>query len=249
MGRLYASLIEKACGDHAVRFGGVEHTGKCLSIISAQDAERTMLTDLGASVTLPELGRFADALRDTRVAHFTGYTLLDGPMRQVVLEAMDIASSHGAAISLDAADPFVVVQVRETLWSVIRRYTDILFLNAEEARALVDDDDPEAACRHIATEGNVGTVVVKLGARGSLVMSDGELHRVEVRPIHAIDTTGAGDAYAGGYLYGLTRGWEPTRCGQLASHVAALTVAQIGAVVKDPAKLLEAVDLARDTAA
>jgi sugar/nucleoside kinase (ribokinase family) len=249
MGRLYASLIEKACGDHAVRFGGTANTGKCLSIISAADAERTMLTDLGASVTLPELGRFAHELREARVAHFTGYTLLDGPMRQVVLEAMELASSAGATISLDAADPFVVVQIRETLWSVVRRYTDVLFLNAEEARALVDHDDPEVACRTIADEGDVSTVVVKLGSRGSLLLHEGELHRVAVHTIDAVDTTGAGDAYAGGYLYGMTRGWSPSRCGQLASHVAALTVSQIGAVVKDPTKLAAAVDRARDAAA
>ncbi len=77
----------------------------------------------------------------------------------------------------------------------------------------------------------------------------GELHRIAVHPTRAVDTTGAGDAYAGGFLFGLTHGWDPERCGRLASHVAALTVSQIGAVVKDPSMLDTAIADASDTAA
>lgn len=231
MGRMYASLLEKACGDHRLRFCREQATGKCLSIISATDAERTMLTDLGAAISLPELGDFAADLERTRIAHFTGYTLLDGPMRQVVLEAMHRVTRAGGLVSLDAADPFVVVQIRDLVWSVIDQHADIVFLNAEEARGLTGED-PERAIEVIG-EHDVRTVVVKLGGRGSLVLHDGELHHVDVRRVEAIDTTGAGDSYAGGFLYGVIQGWEPARCGALASAVASLAVSQIGAVVKD----------------
>lgn len=239
MGRMYASLMERACGKHALRFSKEQATGKCLSIISGQDAERTMLTDLGASIGLSELGDFAGTLEQTRIAHFTGYTLLDGPMRQVVLEAMHRVGAAGGAVSLDVADPFVVMQTRDLMWSVIENHADIVFLNAEEARGLTGLDPEQAVLR--VGEHNVNTVVVKLGGQGSLVLHNGELHHIDIRKVKAIDTTGAGDSYAGGFLYGMVQGWDARRCGELASWVAGLAVAQIGAVVKDQEALAEAV--------
>jgi sugar/nucleoside kinase (ribokinase family) len=230
---MYASLIEQSCGGHALAFSKEAATGKCLSIISAQDAERTMLTDLGASIHLPGLGSFEADLRDTTIAHFTGYTLLGGAMKDTVLTAMAIAKESGAQVSLDAADPFVVHQIRDTFWQALRDYATVVFLNEEEARSLAERDDPEEACRHIADAAGLHTVCVKLGRQGSIVLVDGELHRVPIFAVKAIDTTGAGDSYAGGYLYGLSRGWSPDRCGALATRVAGLTVAQIGAVVQD----------------
>ncbi len=233
MGHMYASLIEQACGQHSLAFSKESTTGKCLSIISKSDAERTMLTDLGASIHLPGLGDFTGALNATKVAHFTGYTLLGGPMKETVLSAMGLAKQAGAIVSLDAADPFVVHEIRDTFWSVLKEFADVVFLNEEEARSLAQLDDPEAACRAIATQAGLATAVVKLGSKGSLVLHGDELVRVPIFKVEAVDTTGAGDAYAGGYLYGLSRGWSPTHCGALATRVAALTVAQIGAVVQD----------------
>ncbi len=241
MGQLYASLLERACGSHALRVSTTDATGKCLSLISARDAERTMITDLGAAVRLPELGSFADVLRHTRIAHFEGYSLLDGPMRQVVLEGMEVAHKAGARVSLDLSDPFVALQLRQLLLTIAEQWVDVLFLNAEEARMLAPSLDPEDACAHIAARLGVRTVALKLGAKGSVVSDNGELIRVAVVRVDAVDTTGAGDAYAGGYLFGLARGWPAYKCGRLASAVAGLAVAQIGAVVKDAEKLHAAV--------
>ncbi len=238
LGRRYMERMHDACGAHLVRVAESGATGKVLSLISREDAERTMLTDLGCSVLLPELGDAAAALRATKVAHFTGYTLLDGPMLGVVREAMQIAKASGARISLDVADPFVVAGIRDRLWDVIDRYVDIVFLNAEEARALTETS-PEEAVRKVAAEARVETVVVKLCSRGSLVWHQGEVHTIAVNKVDAIDTTGAGDAYAGGFLYGLTHGWSPAASGALGSAAAAATVQQIGAVVND-ARALQA---------
>lgn len=240
MGHMYASLMERACGQHALAFSKEATTGKCLSIISSSDAERTMLTDLGASIHLPGLGAFEEDLRRTKVAHFTGYTLLGGPMKETVLGAMAIAKKAGALVSVDAADPFVVHEIRDTFWSVLREFADVVFLNEEEARSLAEIDDPEEACRSIASEAGLRTTIVKLGSKGSMVLHEGELVRVPIHKVDAVDTTGAGDAYAGGYLFGMSRGWSPDRCGALATRVAGLTVAQIGAVVQDRQALEEA---------
>jgi sugar/nucleoside kinase (ribokinase family) len=239
MGQMYGSHMERACGAHRLRTTREAPTGKCLSIISARDAERTMLTDLGAATLLPDLGPFVEDLRRSKVCHFEGYTLLDGPYRPVALRAMQIAREAGAIVSLDASDPFVVQTIHELLWPLVESAVDVLFLNVEEARALCGVHDPEAAARQVGR--HVRTVAVKLGGKGSLVVESGAVHHVPVFPVEAVDTTGAGDAYAGGFLYALSRGWEPARAGRLASSVAALAVGQIGAVVKDMAALEHAV--------
>jgi sugar/nucleoside kinase (ribokinase family) len=251
MGQLYASHMERACGAHRIRSTRAAPTGKCLSIISRADAERTMLTDLGAATTLPDVGSFADDLRSAQICHFEGYTLLGGSLRDVALHGMAIAKAGGARVSLDASDPFVVLSIRDLLWELLPERVDILFLNLEEAKALSGSTDPEAAATEIAERGRVGIVAVKLGARGSLVVehfvssTSGRrncvVHRIDVCPVRAIDTTGAGDAYAAGLLFGLARGWDAPRSGRLASAVAALAVAQIGAVVKDGEALGQAI--------
>lgn len=239
MGAMYAARMTEATGGHALRYSGQAATGKCLSIISA-DAERTMLTDLGAAVAMQGLGEFAGEIQHTRIAHFTGYTLLEGPMRGTTLEAMLWAKQSGAQISLDVADPFVVGAIRDFLWAILEQFVDIVFLNAEEAKALTGLEGAEAV-HAIASRAGVETVVVKLGGQGSLVRRGQETWTIPVDRVEAVDTTGAGDAYAGAFLYGLTRGWDPEASGHLASSVAARTVAQVGAVVKDRALLADLV--------
>lgn len=233
MGREYAAHITQSCGGHALHFTAQGATGKCLSIISRSDAERTMLTDLGVSVGLTELGGFADEVKSAQVAHFTGYTLLDSPMRDVVLAAMKVAKDSGVKVSIDAADPFVIGAIREPFSDAVRTYADIVFLNAEEAKALTGQADPKAAARRVADDFGVATVAVKTGKDGSVILDRGTLYDIAVHPVDAVDTTGAGDAYAGGLLYGLTRGLPIEQAGAVASGVAGLTVAQIGAVVHD----------------
>lgn len=232
MGRMYGSKLDETCGRHALQVSSTMATGKCLSIISASDAERTMVTDLGAAVALDALGEFEGMLRESKVGHFEGYMLLGPDSRAMVLDAMALVHRSGGLVSLDVSDPHVVGAITEDLRQIMRQHVDIVFLNADEARALTGKE-PEEAVHAVADELGIRTVIVKMGGKGSLVRHDGDLEQIGIRPVKAIDTTGAGDAYAGGYLYGLTQGWDPKRCGELAAAVAALTVSQIGAVVKD----------------
>jgi len=241
IGHMYAARMSEACGGHALQFTKERATGKCLAIISSRDAERTMITDLGASTSLANLGEFAGVLRDTKVAHFEGYTLLGGPMKQTALEGLHIAHSAGAIVSLDASDPFVVRELRDTVWQLLEEYVSVVFLNTDEALGLTGLP-PEQAVQVIADRTNVRTVVVKMGAKGSLVLENGELHEIGIRRVQAVDTTGAGDAYAAGFLYGLAKGWDPIERARLGASVAGLAVAQIGAVVKDREALAAAVN-------
>jgi sugar/nucleoside kinase (ribokinase family) len=234
MGALYRSRIEEACGAHAIRITDEHATGKCLAVISGPDAERTMFTDLGAATLLPALGDFDSVLRTSKVLHLEGYLFLGEPMRSRAFEAMAIAKEHGVDVSVDLSDPFVVATVRDLMWSVVVEHADILFLNAEEARLLCGGTE-ESALEKLAPL--CDTVALKLGGQGSIVAHGDFSWPVDAIRVRAVDTTGAGDAYAGGYLYGRLRGWDPGQAGKLASRVAAATVAQVGAVVRDRALL------------
>ena len=241
-GRLYASRMEEACGQHALRFDADHNTGKCLSIIS-QDAERTMLTDLGAAVQMPEIGDFDATIRGARLLHVTGYLFLGGPIAKASWHAMDIARDAGVPISIDVADPFVVATVKEDMWRALRDYAQIAFLNTEEAAALTELEPGDAV--HRVSE-VVDTVIVKMGGQGSLIKHHGDVTEVGIHRVKALDTTGAGDAYAAGYLYGWLNGWTAARSGDLGSRIASLTVGQVGAVVRDVGVLRRAVAQAKE---
>jgi hypothetical protein len=225
------------CGAHALKTTQQHVTGKCLSLISTRDGERTMLTDLGAAVHLPDIGNFADHIRGARMLHLTGYLFLGGPIREAAFEAAETAKAAGVPISLDVADPFVARTITADIRMLLERYVDICFLNREEAE-VVTERAPHLAVEHLSEL--CRTAVVKLGGEGSLVRQDGVTHRIPVFPVSVADTTGAGDSYAGGFLYGVLNGWPVERAGELGSRIAALTVGQVGAVCRDRAAVAAA---------
>jgi len=243
MGRLYEERIREACGQHALKKTGTHPTGKCLSIISGSDAERTMLTNLGAAVTMTGLTDFEEVIRGSHVLHLTAYLLLDEPMRSRAYEAIAVANQEEIVISLDVADPFVISVAREPVVHILDEFADIVFMNADEASALCDGP-PENVLDMLAD--SVDTIVLKLGAKGSIVQHNGERIRMGIQPVTAVDTTGAGDAYAAGFLYGYVHGWSMQRSAHLGSHVASLTVGQMGAVVRSQDTLAKALSKALD---
>jgi sugar/nucleoside kinase (ribokinase family) len=229
-GRSYAGQMEATCGVHSLRFSKAGNTGKCLSIISASDAERTLVTDLGAATSLTGVGDFREHIENSRLLHVTGYLFLGGPMADTAWEAMALAKEAGVPISIDVADPFVINTVKKDMWRALEEYADLAFLNEEEAYALTGKTEAEAL---VAVANVVHTPVVKLGVRGSLIIQDNEIVHVGIHKAKAIDTTGAGDTYAAGFIHGWLRGWPLPRCADLGARLAALTVSQIGAVCRD----------------
>lgn len=241
LGAVYTASLKDACGHHALQTTGTHKTGKCLSLISA-DAERTMLTDLGASVTMDGLGRFDEQIRAAGLLHVTGYLLLGEPMASRCMEAIAIANQEQIRVSIDVADPFVVGACKEQISHVLEEFADVVFMNADEAHALLGCG-PEEAAKRLSED--VEHVIVKTGASGSLVAHGGHIHRIGIHPTTALDTTGAGDSYAAGYLYGLTQGWDAAQCGDLGARIASLSVGQVGAVCRDREALAAAVAAAR----
>ena len=246
MGSLYAKQMENACGGHAITAGDEDATGKCLSLVSKEDAERTMLTHLGAAPLMPGLGALEELIPNAQVFHVTGYAFLGGAIKDVAIEAIKLAKASGTKVSIDVADPFVVSTIKDELTGLLEEYADIVFMNSEEAKAVCDGIPAEEAIERLSE--TVSTIVVKLGAKGSRVRHQGETADIRVERVEAVDTTGAGDSYASGFLYGITRGWNGAKAGALGSRIAAMTVSQMGAVVRDADALREAVQAVEESA-
>lgn len=236
-GQVYTAQLQDACGHHSLAFGGGA-TGKCLSLVSP-DAERTMLTDLGASVELPHIEHFVPQIQASRLFYSTGYLLLGDPMKSRLEEAVRAARMAKVPFAFDVADPFVVNATRKDMTGLIHEHANIIFLNEEEAKSMTGKESATDAINDL--KDICDTVVVKLGSKGSVVFSHGQRATAEVHRVNAIDTTGAGDSFAAGFLYGWTHGWNLDRSMRLASRIAAETVSQLGAVVRDRPRLEKAI--------
>lgn len=231
-GRLYGDYISyTGCTPHLITHPRLP-TGRALSLVSP-DGERTMVVHLGASEAL---GNFEDRVwqlfRQTRHAHFTAFMLAREPMRSVTLESIRLAKLHGATVSIDIAAPALIKEQRDILLRLVERcQVDVLFANTREMAALADAVILNQALRRLLDLHPGLCIVLKAGASGSLVLTKARRERIPVTHAEVVDTTGAGDAYAGAFLAGYCRGWSLRRCGLYASRVAALVVAKLGATL------------------
>jgi len=204
-------------------------TGRVLSIITP-DAQRSMLTFLGASAeaTPDEISErdFSGAF----VVHVEGYLLFN---EQLIQKAMQAAKAASAKISLDLASFNVVEASRSYLKDLVERHVDILIANEDEARAYTGFSDPDRAL--LAMTGDSEIAVVKLGERGSIISNNGKTHRIE--PVSgggaAVDTTGAGDLWAAGFLYGMANGYSIEQAGWIGSLCGYEVCQVIGAKIPD----------------
>jgi len=208
--------------------GGIdrEPTGTSLVLITP-DAQRTMLTSLGASSLLDAPDVSSASLERCKYVYVEGYLLPGEHTRRAALRAIERAKSTGAKIALSVSDPFVVAGAGGLLWELIQGPVDLVFCNEMEAAALAGTEDMVECARLLHR--HAASVALTLGAKGSILMHDGVLHPVEGVPVTAVDTTGAGDMYAAGILYGLTNGLSWPEAGRLASHAAARVVSTLGA--------------------
>jgi sugar/nucleoside kinase (ribokinase family) len=212
---------------------GTVANARCLALVTP-DAQRTLRTCLGAAMTLaPEEISAAD-FRGCRHAHIEGYLVFNRTLCEAVLGA---ARAAGCTVSLDLSSFEVVNASRDWLFGQFERGIDVVFANEDEIRALFPGrggEDYPALAQALAARGVLAAV--KLGKDGAWVARGGELHRIDpvvVRDV--IDTNGAGDAWAAGFLYGHLRGWALPECGALASRLGAETVRHVGPTIPDAA--------------
>jgi sugar/nucleoside kinase (ribokinase family) len=226
LGRFYVDDLRKVGISVPVPPGSGTTTGTSVILITP-DAQRTMLTHLGISVTLSPSDVPAKEIAKAQYLYVEGYLFPGDSTRAAALRAIEIAKEHGVKVALTISDPFVINLQRDLFWKLIEGPVDLLFANLEEARALTGEHDPIEAARKIHRHAT--NVALTLGADGSLLMHGEQVFPIEGVKTTAVDTTGAGDMYAAGVLYGLTHGMSWKQAGHLGSHAAARIVSQMGA--------------------
>lgn len=201
-------------------------TGRCLILVTP-DAQRTMNTFLGAATQIHPEDVDGEIVAAAEITYLEGY-LFDAPhCKNAFFKAGTIAGATGKRVALTLSDLFCVERHRKDFLNLIDHHIDILFANESEIKALVETDDLPTALDRV--RGRCEIAVVTLGARGSLILSGDETFEIAAQPpTHLVDTTGAGDAYSAGFLYGFTHGLTLRECGALGTKTASSVLTHMG---------------------
>jgi sugar/nucleoside kinase (ribokinase family) len=202
-------------------------TARCLVFVTP-DAQRTMQTYLGACVELGHEDIDPATVASAKVTYLEGY-LWDPPRaKEAIVKACEIAHRNGRKIALSLSDPFCVNRHRVEFRKLIADHVDVLFANEQEIMALYEVPGFDAALQ--AVRGNVEVAALTRSEKGSVVLGNGEVHVIDPAPVaKVVDTTGAGDLYAAGFLHNFTHGRDMASCGRLASLCAAEIIGHVGA--------------------
>jgi sugar/nucleoside kinase (ribokinase family) len=198
-------------------------TARCMVMITP-DAQRTMNTYLGACVWLTADDLDADMIREAQVTYLEGYLFDQDHAKQAFRKAATIARAAGRKVALTLSDPFCVERHREDFEDLIKNHIDILFANEQEIMALHRVEDFSKILPHC------DLAVVTRSDKGSVIIGKHGVFEIKAEPVaKVVDTTGAGDLYAAGFLYGYTRKKSLAECGRIGSIAAAEIISQVGA--------------------
>lgn len=208
-------------------------------ILVTPDAQRTMNTYLGACVALGPDDVDEETIQGAKVTYLEGY-LFDPPAaRQAFVKAAELAHAAGRKVALSLSDPFCVERHRAEFRHLVEGHVDLLFANAAEAMALTETGSVEAAAA--ALEGKTEVTVVTMSEKGAVILADGGREAVAaIPPAQLVDTTGAGDLFAAGFLAGFTRGKSLADCGRLGALAASEVISHYGARPEQDLKALAA---------
>jgi len=204
-------------------------TGKCL-VFATPDADRTMNTFLGASAELNISDVDEKAIKQSAYVYIEGYLVSDDTSRQAAIHARGIAEKNGIKTAMTLSDPNMVIFFREGVQQMLGDGVDLLFANEDEACELAqskDFNDAIEAMKKVAR-----TFAITRGKNGAVLFDGNNLIDIDPNPVEAIDTLGAGDLFAGAFLYGLTDGMSFKQSGDLASLASAKIVTQYGPRLK-----------------
>jgi len=225
MGEFFRNDMEKSNIKTFLNYG--ENRSGISTVLISPDSERTLATFLGAAIEM--------SAKDLKKEMFEGYTCfhVEGYLVQnyeLVETALKMAKEAGLRNSLDLASYNVVEDNLDFLKKITKEYVDILFANEEEAKAFTGKEETEAL-EEMSRYADIS--VLKLGKRGSMINYHGEVVRVGIIPADSVDTTGAGDLYASGFLYGLAHGLTPEQCGRIGAVTSGNVIQVIGPKMSD----------------
>jgi sugar/nucleoside kinase (ribokinase family) len=202
-------------------------TARCLIFVT-HDAQRTMQTFLGATTQLGPDDLNMDYVRSSKVLYLEGY-LWDQPRAKTAMRDAAIqAQQAGVKVALTLSDAFCVARFRDEFTELVRNHVDILFANESEILSLYQVDDFDEAARRVSKDCEIAALT--RSEKGSVVVNGGKTHVIEAeKGVTVVDTTGAGDAYAAGFLFAYTQGRDLAACGRLGGVLAAEVISQYGA--------------------
>ena len=211
-------------------FRGEHRSGKCVSLVSP-DGERTMLTHLGAAMELRAEEISAEIFDGYDCLYIEGYLVQD---HSLIESAMRMAKSRGLKVAIDLASFNVVEENRDFLCRITREYVDIVFANEDEAKVFSGESEPINALQHISEMCDLA--VVKIGTKGALIKHGSEVIHVGIMAAaKRVDTTGAGDFYAAGFMHGLCEGLSLRQCGTIGAITAGKVIEVVGTTLGEDA--------------
>ena len=201
-------------------------TGRCLIIVTP-DAQRSMSTFLGAAQKLGPDDIDAETIKAAAVTYMEGYLWDEPGAKEAFLKAAKIAHDAGRLVSLTLSDSFCVGRFRDEFRRLAKDEVDLLFANEAEILSLYETDVFDDALQQVRKDCKFAALT--RSEQGSVIVANGEVHVVDAEPVSkVVDTTGAGDLFAAGFLYGLTRGKDPVTCGRLGALAAAEIISHYG---------------------
>ena len=223
-GKLYREKLE-ALGVCDYLAEGEGATGSSLILVS-EDGARTMNTFLGMSQELMNPDIDPDVIQSSKYLYLTGYLWDTESQKKAVLNALDEAKKREVKVALSLSDPFCVTRHKEDFINLLKGYASMVFCNQEEAFTLLDTEITQQAVETLSdwTE----TAALTIGAYGALISHQGETCYIDPLPVRVEDTTGAGDAFAAGFLYGMTHDLSPLDSGRIGATLAAAVIGQTG---------------------
>jgi len=230
LGHFYLNDLKTAgvdCNMEGKHKGGI--TGKCLVMVTP-DAERTMHTFLGVSSELSPYEVNGEAIKNSTFCYLEGYLTTSESGKAANIEARKIAQANNIKTALTFSDPFVVEHFRDDFTETIGDGIDLLFCNEAEALSYTQKTSIDEAVNSMKIVAK--TFAITLGAKGAVVYDGEKLIQIDAHPAKAVDTNGAGDLFAGAFMYGLTHGLSYEQAGKLASKAAAQIVSQFGPRLK-----------------
>lgn len=222
---------------HDIRAGGTrfdspaaesgQPTARCLVLVTP-DAQRTMATFLGVSIDLGPEDVDEQLVASAKVTYLEGYLWDAPPAKEAFVQAAETAHAAGKRVALSLSDPFCVERHRDSFRDLLEGHVDILFANEAEIASLYEVDDFDIALQRV--RGHCEIAALTRSEKGSVVLAGEEVHIVDAAPVaRVVDTTGAGDLYAAGFLYGFTNGYGLYDCGRLGALCAAEVISHVGA--------------------
>lgn len=202
-------------------------TARCLILVTP-DAQRTMNTFLGAAAEFSPEDVDEEIIRAAQVTYLEGYLWDRDAAKAAFLKASEIAHAADRKVALTLSDAFCVDRHRESFLDLVDGHVDTLFANEAEIKSLFQCDSFDEALQQV--RGKCEVAALTRSEKGSVIVSGDEVHVVDAEPVEkVVDTTGAGDQYAAGFLYGLTNGYGLARAGRIGAIAAAEVISHLGA--------------------